>query len=100
NRPDVGSQIVQKWFDVDKVDAIADVPTSSVALAVQNIAHAREKIFLISGAATASLSDKDCSPFSIQTSDDTTALSVGTTRAVVKSGADTWFFMSADYAFG
>lgn len=100
NRPDVGSQIVRKWFDVDNVDAIADVPTSSVAIAVQNIAREREKIFLISGAATASLSGKDCSPFSIQTSDDTTALSVGTTRAVVKSGADTWFFMTADYAFG
>ncbi|MFA7438230.1 ABC transporter substrate-binding protein [Castellaniella sp.] len=100
NRPDVGSQIVRQWFDLDKVDAIADVPTSSVAIAVQNIAREKEKVFLISGAATASLSGKDCSPFSIQTSDDTTALSIGTTRAVVDSGADTWFFLTADYTFG
>lgn len=100
NKADVGSQVARKWFDNDEVDAIVDVPTSSVAIAVQNIARDKEKIFLISGAATASLSGKDCSPFSIQTSDDTTALSAGTTRAVVKSGANTWYFLTADYVFG
>lgn len=100
NKPDVGSQVVRKWFDMEAVDAVADVPTSSVALAVQNISRDKQKIFLISGAATASLSGKDCSPFSIQTSDDTNALSVGTTRAVVKSGADSWYFLTADYVFG
>jgi branched-chain amino acid transport system substrate-binding protein len=100
NKPDIGSGIVRKWFDEDKVDAIADVPTSSVALSVQELARAKEKIFLISGAASADLSGKACSPFSIQTADDTTALSTGTTRAVVKSGADTWFFLTADYVFG
>lgn len=100
NKPDVGSEIVRRWLDQEKVDAIADVPTSSVALAVQNITRDKQKIFLISGAAAASLSGKDCSPFSIQTSDDTNALSIGTTRAVVKSGANTWFFLTADYVFG
>lgn len=100
NKPDIGAEIVRRWYDQEKVDAIADVPTSSVAIAVQNISREKQKIFLISGAAAASLSGKDCSPFSIQTSDDTTALSVGTTRAVVKSGANTWFFLTADYVFG
>ncbi|MCO5121349.1 MAG: ABC transporter substrate-binding protein [Burkholderiaceae bacterium] len=100
NKPDVGSEIVRRWIDQEKVDAIADVPTSSVALAVQNILREKQRIFLISGAAAASLSGKNCSPFSIQTSDDTTALSVGTTQAVVKSGSDTWFFLTADYVFG
>lgn len=100
NKPDVGSEIVRRWFDQEKVDAIADVPTSSVALAVQNIVREKQKVFLISGAAAASLSGKDCSPFSIQTSDDTTALSVGTTRAVVKAGGNSWFFLTADYVFG
>ncbi|MBB5271699.1 ABC transporter substrate-binding protein [Quisquiliibacterium transsilvanicum] len=100
NKPDVGAEITRRWVDQDKVDAIADVPTSSVALAVQNIVRDKQKVFLISGAAAASLSGKDCSPFSIQTSDDTNALSIGTTRAVVKSGADSWFFLTADYVFG
>jgi branched-chain amino acid transport system substrate-binding protein len=100
NKPDIGSGIVRKWFDEEKVDAVADVPTSSVAMAVQELSRTKEKIFLISGAASAALTGKACSPFSIQTADDTTALSAGTTRAVVKSGADTWFFLTADYVFG
>jgi branched-chain amino acid transport system substrate-binding protein len=100
NKPDVGSGIVRKWFDEDKVDAIADVPTSSVAMTVQDLAREKQKIFLISGAASAALTGKACSPYSIQTADDTTALSAGTTKAVVKSGADTWFFLTADYVFG
>lgn len=100
NKPDVGSGIVRKWFDEDKVDAIADVPTSSVAMTVQDLSREKQKIFLISGAASATLTGKACSPFSIQTADDTTALSAGTTKAVVKSGADTWFFLTADYVFG
>lgn len=100
NKPDVGSSVARKWYDTEEVDAIVDVPTSSVAVAVQNLSREKQKVFLISGAATASLSAKDCSPFSIQTADDTTALSTGTTRAVVKSGGNTWFFMTADYVFG
>jgi branched-chain amino acid transport system substrate-binding protein len=100
NKPDVGSGVVRKWFDEDKVDAVADVPTSSVAMTVQDLSREKQKIFLISGAASAALTGKACSPFSIQTADDTTALSAGTTKAVVKSGADTWFFLTADYVFG
>lgn len=100
NKPDIGSGIVRKWLDDDKVDAIADVPTSSVAMVVQDLSRAKEKIFLISGAASAALTGKACSPFSIQTADDTTALSAGTTKAVVKNGSDTWFFLTADYIFG
>jgi branched-chain amino acid transport system substrate-binding protein len=100
NKPDVGSAIVRKWFDEQKVDAVVDVPTSSVALAVQELARTNKKIFLISGAAAATLSGKNCSPYSIQTADDTTALSAGTVKAVTNSGADTWFFLTADYVFG
>jgi len=100
NKADVGSGIVRRWIDSDKVSAVADVPTSSVALAVQDVLREKQKVFLISGAASADLSGKSCSPFSIQTADDTYALSVGTTRAVVESGADTWFFLTADYVFG
>jgi len=100
NKADVGSAIVRRWIDSEKVSAVADVPTSSVALAVQDVLRAKKKVFLISGAATADLSGKSCSPYSIQTSDDTYALSVGTTRAVVESGANTWFFLTADYVFG
>jgi len=100
NKPDVGSAIVRKWFDEQMVDAVADVPTSSVALAVQELAKNQKKIFLISGAAAATLSGKNCSPYSIQTADDTTALSVGTVKAVTKAGADSWYFLTADYVFG
>ncbi len=100
NKADIGSTIVRRWIDSEKVSAVADVPTSSVALAVQDITREKQTVFLDSGGAVAELSGKSCSPFSIQTADDTYALSVGTTRAVVESGADTWFFITADFAFG
>ena len=100
NKADIGSAIVRRWIDGEKVSAIADVPTSSVALAVQDITREKQRVFLDSGGAVADLSGKSCSPFSIQTADDTYALSVGTTRAVLESGADTWFFITADFAFG
>lgn len=100
NKPDVGSGIVRRWYDEQKVDAVIDVPTSSVAMAVQELTKQKERVFLISGAASDALSGKACSPFSIQTSDDTYALTVGTTNAIVESGGDTWFFLTADYVFG
>ena len=100
NKPDIGSAIVREWIDKEGVDAIADVPTSSVALAVQGIVREKDRIFLISGAASEALSREACSPNSIQTSDDTYALTHGTIRAAVESGADTWFFITADYTFG
>lgn len=100
NKPDIGSTIVRRWFDEQGVDAIADVPTSSVALSVQELARQKQRVFLVSGAASEALSGAACSPFSVQTSDDTQALTNGTVKAVVESGADTWFFITADYAFG
>jgi len=100
NKPDVGSAIVRRWLDEQQVDAVIDVPTSSVAMAVQELTRQKQRVFLISGAASETLSGKACSPFSIQTSDDTYALTVGTTKAVVESGGDSWFFLTADYVFG
>jgi branched-chain amino acid transport system substrate-binding protein len=100
NKPDVGSAIATQWFDNDGVDAIVDVPTSSVALAVQQIARNKGKVFLISGAASSDLTGKACSPTSVHWTYDTVALANGTGSAVVKAGGDTWFFLTADYAFG
>jgi len=100
NKPDVGSAIANQWFDNDGVDAIVDVPTSSVALAVQQIARTKGKVFLISGAASSDLTGKACSPTSVHWTYDTVALANGTGSAVVKAGGDTWFFLTADYAFG
>src|SRR4051794_11460808 len=100
NKPDVGGAIARQWYDNDKVDAIVDVPTSSVALAVQDVARERKKMFLISGAASSDLTGKACSPTGIHWTYDTVALANGTGSAVVKAGGDTWFFITADYAFG
>src|SRR5438445_7069906 len=100
NKPDVGGAIARQWYDNDGVDAIVDVPTSSVALAVQDVARERKKAFLISGAAASDLTGKACSPTGIHWTYDTVALANGTGSAVVKAGGDTWFFITADYAFG
>jgi branched-chain amino acid transport system substrate-binding protein len=100
NKPDVGSAIARQWYDNDKVDAIVDVPTSSVALAVQDVARERKKVFLISTAASSDLTGKACSATGIHWTYDTVALANGTGSAVVKAGGDTWFFITADYAFG
>jgi branched-chain amino acid transport system substrate-binding protein len=100
NKPDVGSNVARQWYDVDKVDAIFDVPTSSVALAVSQITKEKGKAFLVSGAATSDLSGKACSPNTIHWTYDTWMLANGTGSAIVKTGGDTWFFLTADYAFG
>jgi branched-chain amino acid transport system substrate-binding protein len=100
NNPDVGAGIANQWFGYYYVDAIVDVPTSSVALAVQEVARSRNKVLLISGAADADLTGKACSPTSVHWTYDDVALANGTGAAVVKSGGDTWFFITADYAFG
>jgi branched-chain amino acid transport system substrate-binding protein len=100
NKPDVGSNIVRQWIDVDGVDAVVDVPTSSVALAVNEITKEKNRIFLVSGAATTQLTNEACSPTTVHWTYDTYALAVGTGRAVVQQGGDTWFFITADYAFG
>ena len=100
NKPDVGSAIANQWFDTEGVDAIVDVPTSSVALAIQEIVRKKNKVFLISGAASSDLTGKACAPTSIHWTYDTVALANGTGGAVVKAGGTTWFFITADYAFG
>jgi branched-chain amino acid transport system substrate-binding protein len=100
NKPDVGSTVARTWYDVDKVDAIFDVPTSSVALAVNQITRDKGKAFIVSGAATADLTGKACSPNTIHWTYDTWMLANGTGSAIVKTGGDTWFFLTADYAFG
>jgi branched-chain amino acid transport system substrate-binding protein len=100
NKPDVGSNIVRQWIDVDDVDVIVDVPTSSVALAVTEIVKEKDRVFLVSGAATTELTGAACSPNTIHWTYDTYALAVGTGRAMVQEGGDSWFFITADYAFG
>jgi branched-chain amino acid transport system substrate-binding protein len=100
NKPDVGSNVVRSWIDRDKVDVIVDVPTSSVALAVNEIVRDKNKVFLVSGAGASDLTGAKCSPNTIHWTYDTWALGNGTGTALVKSGANTWFFLTADYAFG
>ncbi len=100
NKPDVGVNIVRQWIDVDHVDAILDVPTSSVALAVNEVIREKNKVFLVSGAATSDLTGAKCSPNTVHWTYDTWMLANGTGKALVKSGGDTWFFLTADYAFG
>jgi len=100
NKPDVGSNIAGTWFDVDKVDVIVDVPNSGVALAVSEIARQKNKLFLVSGAAASDLTGPKCNANTIHWTYDTWALANGTGKAVVKTGGDSWFFLTADYAFG
>jgi branched-chain amino acid transport system substrate-binding protein len=100
NKPDIGSNVVRTWIDVDKVDVIVDVPTSSVALAVNQIVKEKNKVFLVSGAAASDLTGKACTPNTIHWTYDTWALANGTGNAIVKTGGKNWFFLTADYAFG
>lgn len=100
NKPDIGSNIVRQWLDNDKVDVVADVPTSSVALAVQELTKEKKKVFLISGAAASDLTGKACSPTGFHWTYDTYMLANGTGTNLVKTGGDSWFFITADYAFG
>src|SRR6202049_4888394 len=100
NKPDVGTNVVRTWIDVDKVDVIVDVPTSSVALAISEVVREKNKVFLVSGAAASDLTGPKCSPNTIHWTYDTWALANGTGKALVKTGGDTWFFLTADYAFG
>ena len=100
NKPDVGSQIANQWFDVEKVDMIVDVPNSGVALAVSQIANQKNKVFLASGPAASDLTGPKCNANTIHWTYDTWMLANGTGRAMVKTGGNTWFFLTADYAFG
>jgi len=100
NKTDVGSQIARQWYDAEKVDLILDVPNSGIALAVNQIAREKKKALVISSAASSDLTGKACSPNTIHWTYDTWALANGTGNAVVKTGGDSWFFITADYAFG
>jgi branched-chain amino acid transport system substrate-binding protein len=100
NKPDVGSNIARQWYDVDKVDVIVDVPNSGVALAVNQITRDKNKVFLASGPGTSDLTGKACSPNTVHWAYDTWMLANGTGTALTKAGGDSWFFITADYAFG
>ena len=100
NKPDIGSGIARQWYDTDKVDVIVDTPNSGVALAVNQITKDKGKAFLVSGAASSDLTGKACTPNTIHWTYDTWMLANGTGSAIVKTGGDSWFFLTADYAFG
>src|SRR5690606_24850448 len=99
NKPDVGANIARQWYDQEGVDVILDVPTSSVALAVNDITREKNKIFMNSGGGTSDLTGKACSPNTVHWTYDTWQLAHGTGTAVVQNGGKTWFFVTADYAF-
>jgi len=100
NKPDIGTAIARQWFDVDKVDIIVDVPNSGVALAVNNVVKEKNGVYINSGAATSDLTNAQCSPNTVHWTYDTYMLAHTTGQALVKAGGDTWFFLTADYAFG
>ncbi len=100
NKPDIGAGIARQWFDQDGVDAIVDVPTSSVALAVNSVCREKNKVMLNNGAATTDLTGAQCSPNTIHWTYDTYMLAKSTGGAMVRSGGDTWYFITANYVFG
>jgi branched-chain amino acid transport system substrate-binding protein len=100
NKPDVGVNISRQWIDVDKVDAVVDTPTSSVALAVSNLVKEKNAILINSGGASADITGKACTPNTLSVTYDTYMLANGTGKALTKAGGDSWFFLTADYAFG
>jgi branched-chain amino acid transport system substrate-binding protein len=100
NKPDIGSQIANQWYDVDKVDLIIDVPNSGVALATSQVANQKNKVFIVSGAAASDLTGPKCNAHTVHWTYDTWMLANGTGKALVKTGGDTWFFLTSDYAFG
>ena len=100
NKPDIASNIARQWYDTEQVDTIMELTTSSVALAVQGLSKEKKKIDIVTGAATADLTGKQCSPYGFHWAYDTHALAVGTGGALVEKGGKKWFFLTADYAFG
>ena len=99
-KPDVGVQIAREWFDTGKVDAVVDVPNSAIAIAIHNLAREKNKIALLSGPGASELTNKLCSPNTVHFTYDTYALAKVTTSAIVQEGGKSWFFITADYAFG
>src|SRR6267142_1079439 len=100
NKPDLASAIARRWYEVENVDMITELTTSSVALAVQELSKEKKKIDIVVGAATSRITGDACTPYGFHWAYDTHALAVGTGGALVQAGGDTWFFMTADYAFG
>ncbi len=100
NKADVGTQIANQWYDRDNVDVILDVPNSGVALAIAEVTRQKNKVFVGSGPASSDLTGAKCSPNTVHWTYDTWMLANGTGKAIVKNGGDTWFFLTADYAFG
>ncbi|WP_290687729.1 MULTISPECIES: ABC transporter substrate-binding protein [unclassified Haematobacter] len=100
NKPDVGATLARRWIDEQNVKAVIDVPTSSVAMAVQDVTRAADVAFLISTAGSSDLTGKACSPSSALWTWDTYALANGTGRAMTQEGGKSWFFITADYTFG
>ncbi|MET0876918.1 MAG: ABC transporter substrate-binding protein, partial [Tardiphaga sp.] len=99
-KPDVGAALARRWYDIDQVDLIVDVPVSAVGLAVQNVATDRKRLFITHSTGAADFHGKFCSPYTMQWVFDTRALAVGTAQEVVKRGGDSWFFITDDIAFG
>jgi len=99
-KPDIGASIARQWYDTGQVDLIVDVPVSAVGLAVQRVANEKQKLFITHSTGTADFHGKFCSPYAMQWVFDTRALATGTAQEVVKRGGDSWFFLTADYAFG
>ena len=100
NKPDLATSIARRWYDADNVDMITELTTSSVALAVQELSKEKKKIDIVVGAATSAITGASCVPYGFHWAFDTHALAVGTGGALTKAGGDTWFFLTADYAFG
>ncbi|ANN55891.1 ABC transporter permease [Mesorhizobium sp. 131-3-5] len=100
NKPDIASNIARQWYDTEQVDAIMELTTSSVALAVQGISKEKKKIDIVTGAATTDLTGKQCSPYGFHWAYDTHSQAVGTGGSLVQQGGDSWFFVTVDYAFG
>src|SRR5665213_1080448 len=100
NKPDLAVSIARRWYDTENVDMITELTTSSVALAVQELSKEKKKIDIVVGAASSRITGDACTPYGFHWAFDTHALAVGTGGALVKAGGDTWFFLTADYAFG
>ena len=100
NKPDIGAAKAREWFDTQGVDMITDVPTSSVAIAIAKVANEKKRVYMNTGAATKALTNEECNPYTVHYAYDTYALANGTGKAIVQTGGKTWFFLTADYAFG
>src|SRR5437016_2677639 len=100
NKPDLATAIARRWYDTEGVDMITELTTSSVALAVQDLSREKKKIDIVVGAASSRITGDACTPYSFHWAYDTRALAVGTGGALTRAGGDTWFFLTADYAFG